>query len=241
MTGNKTWRPAPRTMALLNEPSEDSIGTGIIPICGSARSGKTTLALALIEWASKKTSRSFAFIGLPDIYLENLPQHIRKRSTNPSLDELSTLRDCIVLLDDTATSLSSRDSTTTQGKMISRIAGVISHLGLTIILTTQSMAGVDLSLLRYTEMSPLVKRIDPMALRVERTEWSSELKEAQAELKMHNFDRSLYWSVSDEIMCKHPFSEWMSNDVLSRPFRYLEQPELDGMIHGSKAKKGAKK
>ncbi|MBT4070698.1 MAG: hypothetical protein HOL72_03100 [Euryarchaeota archaeon] len=45
MKANKTWRPAPRTQALLNEPSKDSIGTGIIPICGSARSGKTTLAL----------------------------------------------------------------------------------------------------------------------------------------------------------------------------------------------------
>ena len=45
MKANKTWRPAPRTQALLSEPSKDSIGTGIIPICGSARSGKTTLAL----------------------------------------------------------------------------------------------------------------------------------------------------------------------------------------------------
>ena len=41
------WNPAPRAQNLLLEPSEDAIGTGIIPICGSARSGKTTLALAL--------------------------------------------------------------------------------------------------------------------------------------------------------------------------------------------------
>jgi hypothetical protein len=225
---------------LLSEPSEDSIGTGIIPICGSARSGKTTLALALMEWASKNTKRKFAFMGLPDQYLEALPKKIRDRSSNPKLSELSKQRDSIVLLDDTATSLSSRDSTTTQGKMISRIAGVISHLGLTVILTTQSMAGVDLSLLRYTEMSPLVKRIDPMALRVERTEWSGELKEAQAELSSYQFDRSLYWSVSDELLCRHPFEEWMTKDILSRPFRYLEQSVLDGMIHGTTARRKKK-
>ena len=230
------WNPAPRVKSLLLEPSEASIGTGIIPICGSARSGKTTLALALIEWAADNTNRKFIFIGLPDKYLEALPDKIRKRASNPKLSELSKQRDSIVLLDDTATSLSSRDSTTTQGKMISRIAGVISHLGLTIILTTQSMAGVDLSLLRYTEMAPLVKRIDPMALRVERTEWSEELKEAQQELASYDFDRSLYWSVSDQITCLFPFSEWQGEDVLSRPFRYLEQSHLDGMIHGTTAR-----
>mgnify|MGYP001333032303 CR=1 FL=1 len=63
------WNPAPRAQALLLEPSEDAIGTGIIPICGSARSGKTTLALALISWAARRTSRPFAFVGLPDARL----------------------------------------------------------------------------------------------------------------------------------------------------------------------------
>ena len=234
------WNPAPRAQALLLEPSEDAIGTGIIPICGSARSGKTTLALALISWAARRTSRRFAFVGLPDAYIDALPDHIKARASNPSMDELPTLRDAVVLLDDTATSLSSRDSTTTQGKMISRIAGVISHLGLTVILTTQSMAGVDLSLLRYTELAPLIKRIDPMALRVERTEWSGELAEAQDELKSHGFDRSLYWSVADERLCRHPFEDWMGTDMLSRPFRYLDQPTLDGMIHGTAARRRKK-
>ena len=79
------------------------------------------------------------------------------------------------------------------------------------------MAGVDLSLLRFTEMAPLVKRVDPMALRVERTEWSGGWKEAQDELGGHGFDRSLYWSVADETLCRHPFEEWMASDMLSRP------------------------
>ena len=70
MTKHNHWRPAPMAQNLLLEPSEGAIGTGIIPICGSARSGKTTLSLALISWAARRTSRPFAFVGLPDGYIE---------------------------------------------------------------------------------------------------------------------------------------------------------------------------
>ena len=76
-----------------------------------------------------------------------------------------------------------------------------------------------------------------MALKVERTVWSGELAEAQAELAYYGFDKSLYWSVSDELLCKAPFADWMKNDVLSRPFRYLEQSVLDGIIDGTVARR----
>jgi hypothetical protein len=235
------WRPAKKAQMLLLEPNTDcmgmkSIGTGIIPVCGSARSGKTTLALALMEWVSKNTKRDLVFMGMPDSYLEALPATMRIRSTNPPMKNLSKLRDSVVLLDDTALQLSSRDGNTSASKSVNRLAGVISHLGLTIIMTTQSMAGVDLSLLRYTEMAPLVKRVDPMALRVERSEWSGEISEAQYELKTVNFDRSLYYSIADQQLCKHPFSEWMGQDILSRPFRYMRQIDLDLLVHNPSAK-----
>jgi len=240
------WNPAKKAQMLLLEPNvecyeQKALGTGIIPIAGSARAGKSTLMLALVEWAVKHTQRSFYFVGVPDAYIEALPDHIRSISSNPTMNELTTLRDGIVILDDTAVSMSSRDSATTQSRMINRIAGVISHLGLTLILTTQSMAGIDLSLLRYTEMAPLVKRVDKIALRVERSEWTEEIKDAQDELHRFNYDRSLYWSVADEQLCKHPFSEWMASDVLSRPFRYLSQSELDSQLFGENKTKQARK
>lgn len=230
------WNPAKAAQMLLLEPKADcygqpALGTGVIPVAGSARSGKTTLALALMEWVAENTNRNLVFLGLPDDYLNALPVLMKNRSSNPPMADLSKCRDAVVLMDDTATSLSSRDGMTSQGKMISRIAGVISHLGLTIILTTQSMAGVDLSLLRYTMMSPLVKRVDPMALRVERSEWSDEIKEAQKELSKFDYDQSIYWSISDEQLCRAPFSDWMENDILSRPFRYLPQADLDLLIN----------
>ena len=241
-----TWRPARKAQMLLLEPNSEcfdqkALGTGIIPIAGSARAGKSTLMLALVEWSAKQTNRAFYFVGVPDAYIDALPEHIRARSSNPTMNELTTLRDGIVILDDTAVSMSSRDSSTSQSRIINRIAGVISHLGFTLILTTQSMAGIDLSLLRYTEMAPLVKRVDKMALRVERSEWTEEIKDAQDELRRFNYDRSLYWSVADEQLCKHPFSEWMGSDVLSRPFRYLSQVELDQQLFGENKTKNARR
>ena len=239
------WNPPKKVQSLLLDPNSEcfeskAIGTGIIPICGSARSGKSTLALALMEWVCDNTERDLVFLGMPDSYIEALPKKMYSRAKNPGISDLSKQRDSVILMDDTALQLSSRDANTSASKSVNRLAGVISHLGLTIILTTQSMAGIDLSLLRYCEMSPLVKRVDPMALRVERSEWSNEIKEAQEELAIYNYDRSLYFSISDQHLCRHPFSEWMGQDILSRPFRYLSQIELDLLVHNP-AKKDRKK
>ena len=227
--------PSPKFKSLLgNDP--DDISTGICVLLGSARSGKSTMMLSLVEWAAYNTKRKFAFTGLPNSYIEALPKFIRDRATNPKMHELSQLRDCIVILDDTAATLSSKDSISTQGKFLSRIAGVISHLGLTLILTVQSMAGLDLSLMRFTEMAVSIKRVDPMALRMERSEWSNEVKDGQIELSYYNFDRSLYFCLSSGLVCAHPFRKWMGKDILSRPFRYLDQKELNNIIDGVNTK-----
>ena len=58
------WNPAKKAQMLLLEPNvecyeQKALGTGIIPIAGSARAGKSTLMLALVEWAVKHTQRSW--------------------------------------------------------------------------------------------------------------------------------------------------------------------------------------
>lgn len=229
------WNPSPKFKSLLGNDPED-ISTGICVLLGSARSGKSTMMLSLVEWAAYNTNRKFAFIGLPDSYIDALPKFIKNRSSNPKMHELTQLRDCIVILDDTAATLSSKDSISTQGKFVSRIAGVISHLGLTLILTVQSMAGLDLALMRFTEMAVSIKRVDPMALRMERSEWSNEVKDGQIELSYYNFEKSLYFCLSSGLVCAHPFRQWMANDILSRPFRYLDQKDLDNIIDGINTK-----
>ena len=66
------WRLSPKFESLIGD-KEDNISTGICVLLGSARSGKSTMMLALVEWAAANTDRNFAFVGLPDLYLEALP------------------------------------------------------------------------------------------------------------------------------------------------------------------------
>ncbi len=93
-----SWNPAPRAQCLLlsggmtyqDSYGEDrtAIGTGIIPVVGTARSGKTVLGLTMMEWAIGETDRDLAFIGMPDAYMEALPRTIRDRPSNPSIGML---------------------------------------------------------------------------------------------------------------------------------------------------------
>lgn len=240
MSELKDWRPAPEAASLLlpvgtpvefGDYTAPAIGTGIIPIIGSARSGKTTLALTLMDWATQTTDRPLFFLGMPDAYIEALPRRLRGRSSNPPISDLASLRDGIALLDDTAVSFNSRDSSRKDNRGLSRVAGVLSHFGLTVILTLQSGAGIDVSLMRYTMLAPLVKRVDQFAGRFERAVIADEVAEAQHDLAAAGFDRSLYVSLKDSRLCRHPAPEWvLSSDVLSRPFRYLEQAQVDELV-----------
>ena len=236
------WRPAPRAQSLLLNPSDSyieetgsewpAIGTGIIPIVGTARSAKTTLALALMEWVTDNTDRPLAFVGMPPSYLDALPQKMKARASTPSINQLAELRDAVVLLDDTAVILNARDSSNKRNRVLNRLAGVISHLGLTLILTSQSMAGVDIGLVRFTELAPLVKRIDPMALKVERDAWHEPLEQAQYSLRTIDYDRAYYYSIGDEMLCKSPYPKWVRDDCLSRPYRYLSQKDINSLVSG---------
>ena len=245
------WSPAPKAQYLLlpvgskikgqNGEEYPALGTGVVVLLGSARSSKSSTALALIEWAliaSKK--RNAAFVGMPPDFLEALPPHMKARSTAPSFDDITKLRDSIVLIDDAAVHLNARMSMGGGlNRLISRLAGVISHLGITLIICVQSMSGLDLSLLRFCEMSPLIKRVDPMALEHERNEWTPSVKAAQRSLAGVGFNRSYYVSLADNgLLCEAPYPLWMrptkgnrkKADALSRPFRFMTQAGLDEMV-----------
>ena len=208
-----------------------SLGTGIIAIIGSARSGKTTLALEIM----KESNRPLCFVGLPDIYLDALPEDMKRRSSNPSIEELASIRDSIVLLDDTAVQLNSRDYQKGMNKVIGRLAGIISHFGITIIMTVQSTSQVDVSLFRATEMSILFKRMDPVAMRFERDAMSDEAEYAQMRLREHGTPPSLYYCLySDQIWRSPvPFSQTWGDrrkDILSRPWRYADQAYINAQV-----------
>ena len=184
-------------------------GTGICICIASARQGKTLgLALPLLEWALLAAEeRGVAFVGMPAAFMDALPSSFKGRAVLTPMEKLTHLRDRIVLIDDTAVHLNCRDSGSAQtgNRMLNRLAPVISHLGITLVLAVQSMAGIDVSLMRFCMMAPLVKRIDPMALNHERSEWARELREAQYPLRQGGYDRSLYWSVADSLLCRAPW------------------------------------
>ena len=208
-----------------------ALGTGIVAIIGSARSGKTTLALEIM----KHSSRDLCFVGLPDIYLNALPDDMKSRSSNPSIEELAEIRDSIVLLDDTAVQLNSRDYQKGMNKVVGRLAGIISHFGITLIMTVQSTSQVDVSLFRATEMSILFKRMDPVAMRFERDSMSEEAEYAQMRLREFGTPPSLYYCLySDQIWrSPTPFSKGYGDrrsDILSRPWRYAEQSYINAQV-----------
>ena len=248
------WRPAPRAAELLLPPGSRvkgpsgeitaALGTGVVVLVGSARSGKSTLAWALMDWVAHTTERrDFALVGLPDIVLEALPESLRERTKTCSIEDLPKLRDCVAFLDDTAVYLNSRDAMgggAGINRTMSRLAGIISHLGVTLLITAQSMALVDLAVQRATEVCCLVLRVDPLTLAAERGGWRDRIEEGQQALRPWPKDRSKHWSVSDGLVCSSPWPDWMRPDakdpqradLISRPFRYMDQAELDRLVSG---------
>ena len=250
----KGWRPSPRAQQLLLPPGSpvtltngeevQALGTGVVVLVGSARSGKSTLAWALMEWVAERTERrDFALVGLPPVVLEALPPGLRKRTTCCSIQDLPRLRDCVAFLDDTAVYLNSRDAMgggAGLNRTMSRLAGIISHLGVTLLVTAQSMALVDLAVQRATEVCCLVLRVDPLTLEAERPGWRERIEDAQDALRPWSMSKSHHWSVSDALVCASPWPSWMRPDptdprradLLSRPFRYMAQADLDHLVSG---------
>ena len=111
---------------------------------------------------------------------------------------------------------------------------------MTLILTTQSMAGIDLSLLRYTQLAVAVRRMSPMALWSERDVWGPRIRAAQRDLADASNEqgwRDVYFSMMDDMVCAAWFPEWLQKindpvraDKLSRPFRYMDQKTLKEMV-----------
>ena len=236
----KTQFPPSITNLLLQEGQRwkvdgqfrEALGTGIIPIVASARGGKTSLAYVLIDYVIQHTSRP--------VILDSFPQKV--------IDQPA-----VWLLDDNAVHYNSRDSMTNSSKLLARAAGVLSHFGggMTVIFTTQLLSGIDLSFLRFTTLSPIIRYIDPDVINQERKEWKATVQQGQFELKKICQDhrlRDYFYCSKDRVICKAPFPEWLNKDVdpiradyLSRPMRYHEEEDRLAMITGEIKKQKRRK
>jgi len=218
-------------------------GTGVIANVASARGQKTGKALAEMEWVvtDPRCTRDIVFIDMPAAFMEALPPHMRERARNIEFKHLDRARDCVVLLDDTAMTMNSRDSATKEAKAWSRMAGGISHLGITLILTTQSVGGIDVSLMRYTQLAPCIGRMSKLPLRMDmaaRPQWRDVLEESQWAMPPEPA-RGYSYSAEDELLCRSPFRDWMNPkvvgeqtaDVLTRPLRYHTEEDLHRLLY----------
>ena len=241
----------------VNDQFRTALGTGIIPIVASARGGKTSLAYSMIDYVIEYTDRPIILDSFPQRVIdEGIPDHWKGRVSNESFNEIAKIDEPAVwLLDDSATHFNSRSAMSSTNQTLAKAAGVLSHFGggMTVLFTTQSMSGIDLSLLRYTTISPIIRWVDRDLIPQERKEWKSEIEYAQYQLagicKDERF-RDYFWSSKDKILVKSIFPKYLENkkdpikaDLLSRPMRYhsIEEKEILLGIVKPPARKRAKK
>ncbi len=222
----------------------DALGTGIIPIVASARGGKTSLAYAFIDYVIEHTKRPVILDSFPQVVIdEGIPSHWAGRVSNTSFNDIAKVEGPAVwLLDDSATHFNSRSAMSSTNQTLAKAAGVLSHFGggMTVLFTTQSMSGIDLSLLRYTTISPIIRWVDGDLIPQERKEWKAEVEHGQWELRKVCKDvrfRDFFWSAKDRMLVEAPFPKFLSKevdakkaDLLSRPMRYHSIEDKEVML-----------
>jgi len=239
--------------------NETALGTGIIAIISTARGGKTTLAYGMIDWAIAHTNRPIILASFPQIVIDQgIPEHWKGRVKTMKPEEIHLIEQnepAIWLMDDAAANFNSRSSMRSGQVQFSRSAGIISHIGggQTIIFTSQSANGVDLSFFRYTEVVQVIRYMSKMGLKTERSGWSDDIDHAQWLLKLAHGEtgskrlRDYYVTIAhNKGRGQDPFRivpyvkpDWLfkdmdakTRDMLSRPFRYMERSEITSILTG---------
>lgn len=267
--GGLSWMtdiaPAPRLLdILLSEGTpfldaqgmqREALGTGLCVLLGTARAGKTALAWWLLDLVIRYTDRPVALIGMPSKVLEVLPEHWQGRVTNPPLEKIKDFkRPAVCLIDDSAVLLNNRRAMSSENVEMNQLWGILSHLGqgLSVILTTQNLATIDIGAYRSTHLSVIVRFCEEFTLRSEHHKWNDLVIDAQYELQRAGqlpYHRDVYYSLQDGLICKAGFPEWLDRKavgneergtILSKPYAYLSKTELAQRIGTKKSKQKAK-
>ena len=253
---NKNMFPPSITNLLLQEGQRfevngkfrTALGTGVIPVIGVSRSGKTSGAYSMLDYVIKFTNRPVILDSFPKKVIdEGIPEHWKGRVTNTKFADIATINEPAVwLVDDTGVGFNSRDWNS-NGRILARTAGILSHFGggMTVIFTTQSLSGVDVSFFRYTNLAPVIRYVDDDVLRFERPEWRDIVEEGQYELQKVSNPRHLDWlySSKDKMLVKVYFPDWLDKknnpivaDLMSRPMRYHTLQDKLLMVSGKGGK-----
>jgi len=231
----------------------EALGSGIVAIVGTARSGKTSLAYTMLDYVVKYTRRPIILDSFPQrVIEEGVPEHWRGRVSNEPFENIASIEEPAVwLVDDTASNFNSRDAMASKSKLLARVAGVLSHFagGMTVIFTTQMLSGVDISFFRYTNLATVIRYVDRELIAHERPEWQGLVREGQYQLQAVSkpLHREYYYSSKDDIVAEALFPKWLDKkndpiraDLLSRPMRYHSVEDKEAIIgkKSNKKKKG---
>lgn len=228
-----------------------ALGTGIIPIIGTARSGKTSLAYSMLEWVIDNTNRDIILDSFPQqIIDEAFPSKFNGRIFNHAFIDIAKVdQSSVWLVDDTGASFNSRDSMSGNSRTLSKVAGILSHWEQTVIFTTQLFSAVDLSFLRYTALCPILRRVDPSVISQERPQFQEQVKNSNymlGSVSKEPYFRDFYFNAKDETICEAPFPKWIDKkyypknaDMLSKPMKY-HTVEMKMKIIGQEPKKKKK-
>ncbi len=232
----------------VNGKFRTALGTGVIPTIGVSRSGKTSAAYVMIDYVIRYTKRPVILDSFPQKVIdEGIPEHWRGRVSNTKFKDIAKVNEPAVwLVDDTGVGFNSRDWNS-NGRILARVAGILSHFGggMTVIFTTQSLSGVDVSFFRYTNLAPVVRYVDNDVLRFERSEWRDIVEEGQYQLQKVSSPRHLdyFYSSKDKILVPIHFPNWLNKnndpivaDLMSRPMRYHTLEDKLLMVSGKGGK-----
>jgi GTPase SAR1 family protein len=190
---------------------------GIICLIGQGRSGKTALSHYLLTYAEKPV---YAFE-----YTDEAIALCPPNWNNVDRSTLFQLKDCIILIDDAAIALNSRNFNSSFSKAWSTFQTIISHKSITIVFVIQNTSLLDIATLRSQRIVMLFKVSNNNNIRFERPEYQQTSQHAklliEKAIQAHPDEHPKSWYYDDETASvnQHPLAaHW--DPGLSVPFRH---------------------
>ena len=136
---------------------------GALCCVGTGRSGKTTMAHLLANYSTKPVIA----LAYPQSAIDQCPDDW----SSVSPEDVFSLKDCVLLVDDAALFASSRNFASSWSKRWIQFQTIISHKSITLIFVIQSTNLLDIGTLRSQRMAVLYKYSDETNVMYERDEF----------------------------------------------------------------------
>ncbi len=202
----------------------------VLSIYGAGGSGKTTLALFLMDkWFPDS---KLAFFRYPSRAMAALPDHIRSRAR--SFDSMAQIvgKPYVVFLDDTAIHFLSRSTSNSSNKDFVSQLTLGRHNDHKFIITAQSSILVDKGIFESLDQFSLRCRMTDFQSKTEREEFIATQLSINSLIDYVSPDSSIgLWFCPETMELMHfPLWPYMT-DALSKPYRgcYIVNGQIEGL------------